>query len=668
MPNPVQSQASTPSDGGPCAAFAAAQKGASAVQSPRLTTGHVLLVFLCGLALGQFVWEVTQFPVLTAAVLGPGIWGHLPRCSLTPCALLVAVGLMAFWMACARLLTRQDTGRNWHERLRRDAFTYTPAFLLLAVTLPGTEMMAPYLLILAAAGLVALKLHNCGLRIADRGAGQSKIQNRKSEILVHALLWAGIGIYFLAFSAMGILQYYALNVAFGDAGVWDNMMWNTWHGKFLTTESGYLLREHMLFIVLLLLPIYMLVPGMPTLMVVQTAALAAGAIPIFWLAREHLKSDLAALVLALAYLLYPPLQLVNLQATYITFSPISFSIPLLLFGFYFLTKGRLAAFSVCAFLTLLCREEFALTVLALGIYAALELRRRAFGWSCVMVGALWFFLSIWVAIPYFRGSTPHFLDHYSHLGGSATEIARTLTLHPLHAFAASFDSGKIVFLLSLLVPLGLLPLLGLKELALAAPAIAYSLLSNRESQVSTLFHYHTPIVPFAAIAAVYGARNLPWLWARLKRTLQDERAPVVSVATLGLLLACALASNLLLAKSPLSLSFHNPASTQSYAKLYRISDHARLLAEVKPLVPPRASLVASEFIGTHFVHRDDFRRLSADWTESDYVLVDLKERWLNAEKAAEFLDGLVGSGRYETMYSKDGIRLLRRKSTGKGAT
>ena len=118
-----------------------------------------------------------------------------------------------------------------------------------------------------------------------------------------------------------------------------------------------------------------------SLMVAQTVALALGALPIYALAKHVLKSRWVACALAVAYLLYTPMQMVNIEGgqAYNPFRPISFSIPLFLAALYYLVLGRMRPFAVFAVLVLLCKQEFALTFFMLGLYLAVVERRRKLG-------------------------------------------------------------------------------------------------------------------------------------------------------------------------------------------------------------------------------------------------------------------------------------------------
>ena len=70
--------------------------------------------------------------------------------------------------------------------------------------------------------------------------------------------------------------------------------------------------DHFSPVYLLLMPFYLLFPQPATLLVLQTLALAAGALPIYLLAREKLAPGFTRIGWVLAYFLFLPLAFINL--------------------------------------------------------------------------------------------------------------------------------------------------------------------------------------------------------------------------------------------------------------------------------------------------------------------------------------------------------------------
>ncbi len=74
---------------------------------------------------------------------------------------------------------------------------------------------------------------------------------------------------------------------------------------------------------------------------------------LYWLAKDKLDSNFLAISLCIGYLLYPALQFANLYE----FHPVNIATPLLLFVFYFFTKGFYTRYFIFLVLALLCRED-----------------------------------------------------------------------------------------------------------------------------------------------------------------------------------------------------------------------------------------------------------------------------------------------------------------------
>ncbi len=97
--------------------------------------------------------------------------------------------------------------------------------------------------------------------------------------------------------------------------------------------------------------------------------------PLYALARRKQLSPWAALALAAAYLLHPSIQAAN----WLEFHPVTLVPTFLMAAFYFLVAGRTGWYALFAVLAASCKEEIALLVFMLGLYAALALRPGASG-------------------------------------------------------------------------------------------------------------------------------------------------------------------------------------------------------------------------------------------------------------------------------------------------
>ena len=139
-------------------------------------------------------------------------------------------------------------------------------------------------------------------------------------------------------------DYLSYRLARFDLGNMVQAVWSTAHGRPLemtlgSGEQAERLASHVDPILVLLTPLWLAFPSPLTLVAIQIAAVALGALPVFWLARRHLGSDSAAGLLALAYLAYPWIAWTALDAMH----PVTLAIPLFLYAIWFLDTDRTLA-------------------------------------------------------------------------------------------------------------------------------------------------------------------------------------------------------------------------------------------------------------------------------------------------------------------------------------
>ncbi len=490
-------------------------------------------------------------------------------------------------------------------------------------------------------------------------------------------LWIVCGamaVYAATFSAMQLLMYRAGSITYTDTASFEETLWRTLHGEFLMS-SGYphtFLGEHIQVIHLSLLPVYVLAPGLPILMVAATAALALGALPVYGLAARVLRHRWAACALAVGYLLYTPMQMVNIEGggAYNTFRPIAFSIPLLLGAFYWLAVGRMRLFLVFAGLVLLCKQEFALTLCMLGLYLAVRGRRKRLGLGMALFCVVYVAVAMGLVIPALRGGPSHTVRYYSHLGDSWGEIAWNTVSQPVRTIrqflpADPREAPKYEFYKVLFFPVGFLCLLSPLLMLVALPALAVCMLSGRPDMWIPVFHYHAPIVPVVFAATVYGVRNLVRRVVPGGDVCSGAGRRVAGLAA-GFALLCAVGTNVAYSKSPLSFRFYDPKSAAWYGRLYVATEHALRRPEVVAAIPWEARVSASIFLCTYFTHHEASYIFPAGVSDghrgpADHVAIDLEERWLfdqPGQRAA--YEALLASPRWQRLPAPEGYAVLRR--------
>lgn len=473
-----------------------------------------------------------------------------------------------------------------------------------------------------------------------------KLMPSYREPLADSLVYFLVAVYILIFFILSILRHESFNSAAYDLGIFDQVIWNSAHGRpfrnSLMWDSPNFLGHHFSPILLLLVPLYLLWSDPRLLLMVQTVALAVSVFPIYWWAKERSQDGNIALSVAASYLLSPALAFVNLS----DFHEIALATPLLSFATYYLLKRNHGSFLVFLVLVLLCKEEMALVAAASGLFLILFQKRTLSGSAIAILGTLWGFVAIQVVIPYFHRSDEYFfVCSYSYLGGSTKEILRTIISRPIYTLRHAFSPPKLTFLAHLFVPTGLLPILGLDVLLLSLPTFVYLLLRD---QLSIASQYAAPIIPFISYACVEGM-------ARLQGWSKPLRAPLKLALVVFLLLS-----------GGLSYYVHNPGplSKQFKSQDYAITPRVNLEKQIMAQIPPDIPVSAQDRLVPHLSGRERIYLFPDGWKTGDvqFIALDTKGSYYPLEPHSYEKDfqHLLADPTYKISVEADGYFLFQK--------
>jgi len=332
------------------------------------------------------------------------------------------------------------------------------------------------------------------------------VRARAWSLIVWTAIAAWTGTLFLATRA----AYDDFRYGRFDLGNMVQAVWSTAHGRPLDTTIGMTgeqlprLAGHVDPILVLLTPAWIAAPSPLTLAAIQIAACALGALPVYWLGRKHLESEATAGVLALAYLAYPWLAWIAIEAMH----PITLAIPLILFAIWFLDSDRRLPFAVFAGLALMCGELVGATLALLGVWYAVRGHPRP-GLVIAAAGAAWTALCLYVIIPAFSGEASMFYDLYAGVGSSPQGVLRTFVHDPGTVVSALFGADDVQYLVLIIIPTAGLCLLSPGLLLVATPQLVANGLSSQWSATDPRLHLVSMVVPFVIAATVLGIRRLP---------------------------------------------------------------------------------------------------------------------------------------------------------------
>ena len=459
------------------------------------------------------------------------------------------------------------------------------------------------------------------------------------------LLWAAIAAYAAGFTALSILRDRAFETARFDLGNMVQAVWNTAHGHLLEITSLQgdqisRLGAHVDPILVVFAPLWWLWPSPDLLLTGQAVAVALGALPVFWLADKHLRSERAALGFALVYLLLPAVEWLTLNE----FHPVALATPLLLYAFWFLDEDRLVPFARRGGRRLALqggdrprrRRLRALVrarspsargrardrrgrarlvgVRGRGRAAALQPRRR---------------LELLLALQRRRRLARRDPAH----GGDASLDSRRHRGVPLAVPAAPRAS-----------PRRALPALAARAVA-AVPELALNLLSATSTQTSIHFHYTGGLIAPLVVASVLGA-------ARLRRPV------TVAMVAVGV----ALVSNFVLGAVPLWHFF--PGGETYGAFTTRVTAHDRIAERAVRLIPSGAVVSTTNSLGAKLSAR---RRVlsfptiqDATWIAADETQPGYLDQGLKFGPTAARLARLRRDPAWRLEFEQDGVLVFHR--------
>jgi uncharacterized membrane protein len=461
------------------------------------------------------------------------------------------------------------------------------------------------------------------------------------------------------FARAALLRHDAFWTGRFDLGNMVQAVWSTAHGDPLRTTDAagrqfVRLGAHVDPILVLFAPLWRLWPSPDMLLVAQAVAVAAGAVPVFLLGRRWLGHDLPALAGALAYLCYPALQ----WSVVTEFHPVALATPLLVTAVWAAETRRplwLAGACVAAALT---KEQVGLAVAMLGIWVLWRRLPRRWGVAMIAGGAAWSVLCVTVVIPRFApsGGSP-FVDRYARLGGDEGEVLTTVLTRPWEAAAVLGTPDRGTYLLALLLPLLLLPLLAPVMLLGALPDLALNLLADYWPQYRIENQYAAVVTPFMVAGALWGL------------ALVRRRGPLVGLLARPAVPAALLAAAALIGAwrlgPPLTALSRLPGASDVRANEFRSPGaHAAALARAVALVPGGEVVSAGNLPGAHL----SARRRILTWPVVDdarWVVVDERRPYLadrldlgTAHAAA--VDALRRDARFRQEWASDGVVVFRR--------
>jgi uncharacterized membrane protein len=381
----------------------------------------------------------------------------------------------------------------------------------------------------------------------DAGARRPIWQRVPAPSAPQVLLAGAVIIWTWYFTARSLDIHHALGTSSYDSALYDQGMWllSRFDAPFVTLMGRNLFGDHTSFVLLFLVPLYWIAPGAWIMFAAQSAAIAAGAVPVFLYARKRLGSEWLALIGAGTYLLHPAVGWTNLE----NFHPDAFLGVFVGFAMYAALERKWRLYAVFVVLSLLVKEDVSLVIVPLGIWVALRRDRRiglltVFGSLAFMAVAMLLVMRSLIGVPTRNGWRIPF--------GGPRGLVDTAITNPSQLVEHLRSDGRPWYLVQMTAPFAWL-FFRLPDVAMISALVLFTnVLSTFGYQYQIDFHYSLVAVPALAIGTVYavGAMRDHMLSIRGRRRVVPTRHVAMVVLAAASLTAAYLWAPMPLGRTP----------------------------------------------------------------------------------------------------------------------
>lgn len=419
--------------------------------------------------------------------------------------------------------------------------------------------------------------------------------SRWKQVTTPQVLIVGLVVlYTTYFTQRSLNIHHALGTASYDSALYDQGVWLISRGEtpFVTLMGRNLFGDHTSFVLLLLVPFYWLWPAAGVLFFAQSAAIGAGALPVFLVGRSRLRSEWLALVPAAAYLVHPAVGFTNLE----NFHPDSFLGVFVGFAIWAALERKWRTYLVFLLLALSVKEDASLVLVPLGVWIAVKRDRRIgiatiVGCIAFMAFAMFVVMRGLIGVPTRNTWRLPFSEPGDSTIGAALRVVTMTFTDPRAVLDHLTSDGRPWYLVQMTAPFAWLFLRKPWIAAISALVLFTNILSTFWYQYQIEYHYSLVAMPALSIGTVYAISAM-----RDASPFGSITVPVRTVA-IGLVGVAALVTSILWAPVPWGRTplFHGQPD----------NDWANSAREIIERVPPDAVVSAHFRITPHIAHRSE---------------------------------------------------------------
>lgn len=307
-----------------------------------------------------------------------------------------------------------------------------------------------------------------------------------------------------------------------------------------TIERGYAMSHfavHFSPIYYLLLPFYMIFRTPEFLLAAQAAIVFSGIIPLLLLCKKYKYDEKTIFLISVVFVFYPAFS----APCFYDFHENAFLTPLILWLLYFVEKDGLIGTIISALLLMCVKEDAAIYVACIGLYALLrhgkDAGKRASGVILIGLSAAGFVIITSLMKTYGEGIfTSRFAVFLGSGESSVFDIVKNVIKDPALFFDVLFnDEDKLLLVLELMLPLMFIPFASkrLSDWTLFIPLIIMNFATDYQYMSNINFQY---VFGTGALMLFLFVKNMKYLKIKPKITpaLASALAAVIIFAGVSL--------------------------------------------------------------------------------------------------------------------------------------
>ncbi|MDE5114841.1 MAG: DUF2079 domain-containing protein [Trichodesmium sp. St15_bin1_1] len=488
-------------------------------------------------------------------------------------------------------------------------------------------------------------------------------------------------------------RYYSFYASY-DQGIFNQVFWNSMHGRFFQSSLSsalstnvvhqgqvsevyyHRLGQHFTPALLLWLPIYALFPSPIALTVLQVTLVTVAGLVLYILARQYLEPKLSAII---SVSFYGANAVIG--PTLANFHDIC-QIPLFVFSLLLAMEKRWwPLFWILAVLILAVREDAGVVLFGVGFYLILSKRYPKIGLAVCTLSFAYMVALTNLIMPIFsedisqRFMMERFGQYAEGNEASTLEILWGMISNPWRLVREIFTPffATLKYLLGQWLPLAFVPAVAPASWIVAGFPLLKLFSAKGLSVLSITIRYAMTVVP----GLFYGA--ILW-WA--KRESKIENSPVLSVKFQRFWVVCICLSLFFTFTSNPNRTFYFlvPDSVKPwvYVPAHQQWQHISQMRPLLEKIPDAASVAATTYIIPHLSSRRailrfprmEFRNDTKEVEKVQYIIVDLwrlnryrvafKSDRQRLETIVPRIEELYNSGEYGITNFRDGVVLLEK--------